>query len=136
VVGDAKAGQVYFQAKCASCHNVTADLKAFAARMRDPKTMQQTWLMPGARGAQPSKPVVTTVTITLPSGEKVNGELVRIDDFIVTIIGSNGAQRTFRRDGASPRVEVHDPMQAHRDLLRGYTDKDIHNVTAYLESLK
>jgi mono/diheme cytochrome c family protein len=136
VVGDAKAGQAYFQAKCASCHSVSGDLKGFAARIADPRTMQQTWLMPGARGARPARPVVTTVTVTTPSGEKVNGELIRIDDFIVTLIGPNSAQRTFRRDGAIPRVDVHDPMRAHRDLLRVYTDKDIHNVTAYLESLK
>src|SRR5678816_967052 len=48
LVGDAKAGQVYFNAKCASCHSVTGDLKGLASKIADPKTLQQTWLMPGA----------------------------------------------------------------------------------------
>jgi hypothetical protein len=33
-------------------------------------------------------------------------------------------------------VEVHDPMQAHKDLLSVYSDKDMHDVTAYLVTLK
>jgi cytochrome c oxidase cbb3-type subunit 3 len=88
--------------------------------------------------AQNPRPI-TTGYPTRPPGDPAvveRGRLVRIDDFIVTIMGPDDAQRTFRRDGASPKVEMHDPMQSHRDLLRAYTDKDIHNVTAYLESLR
>ena len=77
-----------------------------------------------------------TVTVTLPSGENVEGRLVRIDDFMVTVALADGTLRTFRRDGDVPKVEVHDPMQAHRDLLTVYTDKDIHDLTAYLVTLK
>ena len=40
------------------------------------------------------------------------------------------------RDGDSPKVEVHDPAAPHKDLLREYTDKDIHDVTAYMVTLK
>lgn len=136
VIGDAKAGEAYFKSRCASCHDVTGDLKAYAVRFRDARTMQQTWLMPSGRGAQPAKTPVMTVTITTASGQKVEGQLVRIDDFIVTILGAGGAQQTFRRNGDDPKVDIRDPMQAHRDLLRVYDDRDIHNVTAYLESLK
>jgi cytochrome c oxidase cbb3-type subunit 3 len=136
VIGDPKAGEAYFKAKCAVCHDVGADLKGFAARINDARTMQQTWLMPGARGTRPSKTPDTSVVVSLGSGQQIEGRLVRIDDFIVTLTGSDGAQYTIRRDGQVPKVDVRDPLQPHRDLLRIYTDKDIHDVTAYLESVK
>ena len=78
-----------------------------------------------------------TATVTLPSGETVEGRLVRIDDFLVTLALADGTHRArFRRDGDVPKVEVQDPMKAHRDLLAVYTDKDMHDVTAYLVTLK
>jgi len=145
VVGDAKRGQAYFQAKCASCHSVTGDLKGIASRIDDPRTLQQTWIMPtvyGGRGGGPtvvsgaSKVAPVTVTVTRADGRKVEGRLGRIDDFMVTLTEADGTARSFRRDGAVPKVEVHDPMQPHKDLLRVYTDNDIHDVTAYLVTIK
>ena len=145
VVGDAKAGEAYFQAQCSSCHSVSADLKGLGARTGDARTLQQTWLMPvvyGPRGGGSSSlsaainvPPVT-VTVTTPDGKSVQGKLGRIDDFIVTLTEPDGTARSFRRDGETPKVEVHDPMKAHKDLLRVYTDKDIHDVTAFLVTVK
>ena len=60
----------------------------------------------------------------------------RIDDFLVTLALADGTIRTFRADGDVPKVEVHDPLKAHRDLLSVYSDKDMHDVTAYLVTLK
>ena len=77
-----------------------------------------------------------TVSVTLPSAEKIEGRLIRIDDFLVTVGLADGTERTFRRDEDVPKVEIHDPMQTHRDLMAVYTDKDIHDVTAYLVTLK
>jgi hypothetical protein len=54
----------------------------------------------------------------------------------VTILEADGLQHTYRRNGDQPKVELHDPLQPHRDLLKVYTDNDIHNVTAYLVTLK
>jgi mono/diheme cytochrome c family protein len=136
VIGDAKAGETYFKAKCSSCHDVSGDLKGFAARINDARIMQQTWLFPGARGTRPSKQPSTTVAVTLPSGQQVEGQLIRIDDFIITLLSADATEYTIRRNGQSPRVEVRDALQAHKDLLRIYSDTEIHNVTAYLESLK
>jgi cytochrome c oxidase cbb3-type subunit III len=136
VVGDPKAGEAYFKAKCASCHDVSGDLKGFAARINDARVMQQTWLMPGARGTRPSKPPVTMVVVSLASGQQLEGQLVRIDDFIVTLLAADAREYTIRREGQTPKVEVRDPLRQHKDLLRIYTDKDIHNLTAYLESVK
>jgi cytochrome c oxidase cbb3-type subunit 3 len=141
LVGDANAGQAYFAAHCASCHSATGDLQGIATRIDDPKALQTRWVSGGGRRfrsaatSTPSRRTVT-VTITLPSGERVEGPLIRIDDFLVTVGLADGSQRTVHREGAQPKVEVHDPMQPHRDLLTAYSDKDIHDVTAYLVTLK
>ena len=88
----------------------------------------------GAADARSRRDVIAV--ITLPSGQKVEGRLVHLDDFFVTVKLDGGLTRTFRRDGDVPKVEVRDPLEAHRQLLTVYTDKDIHDVTAYLATLK
>ena len=76
-------------------------------------------------------------TVTLASGQSFSGKLDHIDDFTVSLHDSRGNFRSFARDGATPpRVEIHDPLQTHTEMLRQYTDADIHNVTAYLVTLK
>jgi cytochrome c oxidase cbb3-type subunit 3 len=144
LVGDAAAGQKYFDSKCASCHSATDDLKGIATRISDPKTLQNTWVSGGGggrrgRGAAPAtEPNRRTVTasVTLPSGETIEGRLSRIDDFLVTLQLPDASLRSFRRNGDVPKVVVKDPMKAHRDLLAVYSDKDMHDVTAYLVTLK
>jgi cytochrome c oxidase cbb3-type subunit 3 len=121
---------------------VTGDLKGIGAKFEDAKTLQNTFLMPGGGrggfGGQAAATNVppTTVTVTPATGPKVEGRLVRVDDFIVTLMPADGMQRTFRRDGETPKVEIHDPLQPHKDLLRRYSDTDIHNLTAYLVTVK
>ena len=137
VVGDAKSGAAYFTSKCGACHSATSDLKGIATRIADARTLQQRWLMPTGGGGRGGAPIAAaTVTVTMPSGDKVEGRLGRIDDFTVTVIDAEGASRTFRRDGDVPKVEIHDPLQPHKDLLKVYTDKDIHDVTAFMVTLK
>jgi hypothetical protein len=140
VVGDAKAGEAVFAAKCASCHAAAGDLRGIGARIADPRLLQQTWLMPGSGGTRggpaPVQVKPATVMVTLPSGEKIEGRLDRIDDFTVALTTADGSRRTFRTAGDTPKVEIHDPLQPHRDLWRTYTDTDIHNVTAFLVTLK
>ncbi len=139
LVGDAAAGQAYFTAKCASCHSSTGDLQGIAAKAGTPKALQNLWVSGGGRGrgfGPESDATAATVAVTLPSGEKVEGRLVRIDDFLVTLAQADGTVRSFRRDGDEPAVEVRDPVAAHRTLLTVLTDKDMHDVTAYLVTLK
>ena len=71
-----------------------------------------------------------------PSGEKVEGRLLRIDDFLVTVALEDGTARTIRRDGDVPAVVVTNPLAGHQALLAILTDKDMHDVTAYLATLK
>jgi len=142
LVGDATAGEAVFKTKCAACHSVSGDLKGIASKIADPKTLQNTFLMPGGGGRggrggpSPVNVPPTTVTVTLASGQKAEGRLVRIDDFMVTLTDAEDVQRTFRRDGDTPKVEIHDPLKPHKDLLPTYTDQDIHNLTAYLVTVK
>ena len=140
VTGDAKKGQAYFNTtgKCSTCHSVTGDL-AGVGKKYEPFALQSRWLQPrGARGATPadSPRSAIKVTVALPSGESISGTLDHIDDFNVSLHDSSGEYRSFAREGATPKVEVHDPLKAHRDLLAQYTDEDIHNLTAFLVTLK
>ena len=145
VVGNASEGQAYFAAKCASCHSATGDLAGIATRISDPKMLQNTWVSGGGGGrrggrggagaAGASNARTVTAVVTLP-GETVEGRLLRIDDFLVTVALADGTIRSIARNGNTPKVEVRDPMKGHHDLLSVITDKDMHDVTAYLVTLK
>lgn len=133
LVGDATAGQTYFAARCASCHSPTGDLQGIGARFPVAQELQNTWVRGGARGADPPE---VSVTVTEPSGQRVEGRLERINDFLVVLTQADGRHRSFSRKGDVPQVEVNDPMAVHRELLTLYGDTDIHNVTAYLVTLQ
>jgi cytochrome c oxidase cbb3-type subunit III len=62
--------------------------------------------------------------------------VVRMDNFLITIRQPDGSQRTIRREGNTPKVELEDPLSGHKALLAELTDKDMHDVTAYLAGLK
>jgi cytochrome c oxidase cbb3-type subunit 3 len=148
VVGNAAAGEKYFAQNCATCHSVTGDLKDVGSRYASPMLLQNAWVAGGGgrggrRGAplDPYAPPPTavkpvTVAVTTADGQTIEGRLERIDDFLVTLITADGTTRTFRRSGAAPAVQITDPLEGHKKLLVKYTDQDIHDVTAYLVTLK
>jgi mono/diheme cytochrome c family protein len=139
VVGDAKTGERYVAETCGACHT-TAALATFARTptLSDPKVLQQMWLMPGfaGRGAPPIPAPVLRAAVTPASGGRVEGALVRMDDFTVSLELADGSHRTFKTAGTKTTVEILDPLAPHKALLRAYRDADIHNVTAYLVSLR
>jgi mono/diheme cytochrome c family protein len=140
VVGNVAAGEAVFKTKCASCHSATGDLQGLATRLPDPRTLQQSWLMPGSTvgrggGPMPARPRPPIVTVTLPSGQTVEGQLERVDDFFVALRTADGGRRAFRTTDGT-KVDVKDPLVGHRELLPTYTDPEIHNVTAFLVTLK
>jgi len=147
LVGDAKAGAAYFNGEggCTKCHSVTGDLAGIASRIADPVNLQQRFLFPsnafgGRRGAGAGagrgRPApVVRVTVTPPSGPSVTGDLVQMDDFNVTLRGEDGQPQTIRR-GPGVRVVKDDPFAAHVALLDQITDTEIHDVVAYLWTLK
>jgi cytochrome c oxidase cbb3-type subunit 3 len=134
LVGNASAGETYFKTKCSSCHSAAGDLKGIGTRLLEAKMLQNYWVMGGGGGGRGGRPV--TVTVTLPSGEKVEGPLVRIDDFLVTLSQPDGTTRSFIRDGDRPAVVINDPQAPHKALVTSLADKDMHDVTAYLATLK
>jgi cytochrome c oxidase cbb3-type subunit 3 len=135
VTGNAEAGRAYFNGagKCSTCHSPTADLAGIARRIPDPVNLQQRFLFPSLSSGG-SKHVEVTVTPD-DGGAAVAGTLVKLDDFNVSLRDSSGAYRTFRR-AAGVKVEVRDPLAAHHQLLDQFTDVDMHNILAYLVTLK
>lgn len=142
--GDAKAGEVYFNGAggCNKCHSPSGDLAGIANKY-PPATLQQKIVFPQTggfggrgRGSPATEPRPRSqVTVKPPDGSAITGTLIRIDDFDVTLQDSSGAERTFTRT-PDTKVDVTDPYAAHIALLDKYTDGDIHNLTAYLETLK
>jgi len=144
VIGDAAAGETYFNsAGCTTCHSATGDLAGIGSRL-PVASIQGHLVMPRGNGGYPrsflSPPdpdeAAKTVTITHPDGRTVSGTLVWITDFWVTYADASGARRTVARQGDVPRVEVVDPLAWHIEHMKRLTDSDMHNLTAYLATLK
>jgi mono/diheme cytochrome c family protein len=132
VTGDAKAGQAYFNGagKCNSCHAPTGDLAGVGAKY-DPVALQTHFLYPHPSD---SKVKLTRVTVTKAGAPPVSGILEVMDDFVVGLRDGEGYYHSFSRDDV--KLEIHDPLAAHADLLSRYTDADMHNLLAYLVTLK
>lgn len=142
LTGDAKAGQAYFNGagKCSTCHSPTGDLAGIASKY-DPATLQERVVFPqtvgftsGARGGiARAQPVM--VTVTPVSGPAVTGVLLTLDDFDVSLRDADGVYHSWKRS-PNLKVEKKDPYAGHIGLLEQYSDKNIHDVVAYLETLK
>lgn len=138
VTGDAHKGQAYFAANCVGCHSATGDLKGIAAKY-DAPTLQTKFVEPDqnwTEGNPPQKVSALTVSVTLPSGESITGVPLNYDDFNVSLRDAEGNYHSFKRTKDGPKVEIHNRLQGHLDLLARYSDDDIHNLTAYLVTLK
>ncbi len=130
VTGDAKKGEAYFNGAggCNACHSPTGDLAHIAARYQ-PDVLQDRFLWPAGFGTG-----IREVTVTLPT-ETFSGTPKRLDDFTVSLIDASGNYHSWPRANGL-QVTVEDRLAAHRQLLGKYTDADIHNLTAYLVTLR
>ena len=135
LTGDPKAGEVFFNGagKCNTCHSPTSDLKGVGAKY-DPIDMQQKILFPRPLLGRGGKNAVR-VTVTPPGAKPVSGVLDRLDDFNVSLRDADGEYHAWMRTPAL-KVQVTDPFAAHIELLDRYTDKNMHDLTAYLETLQ
>jgi cytochrome c oxidase cbb3-type subunit 3 len=144
LVGDAKAGEAYFAANCSKCHSPTGDLAGIGSRIDEAKNLQNYWVVGGGGGmgrgrganAAPNPRRIVTATVTMPTGEKVQGQVLRLDNFFITLLLDDGRQRTIRREGDVPKIDLKDPLEYHKTVPGILTDKDMHDVTAYLATLK
>jgi mono/diheme cytochrome c family protein len=139
ITGDAAAGKAYFEGegKCTTCHSVTGNLAGIGGRFAEPVDLQQAMVFPTGRGRGRGAPATAPVmlTVTPPGGQAVTGELVYLDDFDATLRDSSGQLHTFRR-GPSVKVVKTDPLEAHHLLLDRISDKNIHDLVVYLETVK
>jgi cytochrome c oxidase cbb3-type subunit III len=128
LVGDPKAGLAYFNGagKCSTCHSATGDLAHIGSK-EQPLALTTSFLTP------PAKPLQATVV--LPSGQTVAGKLEYLDEFTVSLVDTSGVYHTWPRE-RTKSVEVVDPLAAHKAMLPMYTDKNIHDLLAYLVTLK
>jgi cytochrome c oxidase cbb3-type subunit III len=137
VTGDPKAGEAYFNGagRCKMCHSPSGDLAHVAAKYQ-PADLQAAFLYPASvTGFGPTaKRHEEQVTVTLPSGQSVSGVLKRQDDFNISMVDSSGQYHSWPRN--SVKVDIKDPLAGHRNLLDQYTDADMHNLLAYLVTLK
>jgi mono/diheme cytochrome c family protein len=138
LTGDPKAGEAYFKGEggCASCHSPTGDLAGYGKRYA-PVDIQQRFVFPsagGGRGRGGTRPQVT-VTVTLPNAPPISGALVSMDDFHVALRDKAGDYRSWTRT-PDMKIVKNDPGAAHVELLDKLTDKAMHDVVAYLETLK
>jgi mono/diheme cytochrome c family protein len=140
LVGNAAAGKAYFNGKghCTGCHSVAKDLAGIGAKY-DPPHLQDAIFTAGSTGifGEPSPTAPPpSVTVEMPSGAQIKGRLVEMDDFDVVLLDEGGHRRTIPRNGAVPRIQVDNPLQAHLDMVRSWEDRDLHDLTAYLATLK
>lgn len=146
VVGNAQSGEAFFNGagKCNTCHSVTGDLAGIGGRM-EAKLLQNAIVSgrAGGRGgfgppaaAEENPKTTVTVTVTLTNGKTVEGKVDHLDDFTVSLTDANGNHLTYNRSHDVKDVVVHNPLQYHIDMLPKWTDDEIHNLTAYLVTLK
>lgn len=129
--GNVEAGRLYFNGAggCSRCHSATGDLASVATRYQGLELLQR-MLYPSGRPA-PSRP---KVTVTLRSGHTLIAPLVSESEFAIVILDPSGKQHTYEKSGV--KFQIDNPMSAHFEQLTKYSDVDMHNVFAYLDTLK
>jgi mono/diheme cytochrome c family protein len=129
--GNAEAGKRYFNGACSRCHSPGGDLAGIANRLEGLPLLQRMLYPTAGTGSAPSR---AKVTVTKPSGETIAGTLAYRDEFTIALTDPSGAYRAF--PAHQVKFTVDDPLQAHVEQLGKYTDDDMHNVLAYLQTLR
>jgi cytochrome c oxidase cbb3-type subunit 3 len=134
--GDAAAGRRYFDGAggCAACHSATGDLNGIARRLSGLALMEELLYPTGRGGGRGAAPPAASVTVTLPSGQTITGRLAYRDEFVIALTDPSGAYRSWPLDAV--KAVVNDKLDAHFLQLARYTKDDLHNVFAYLQTLK
>ncbi|MGA7339733.1 MAG: c-type cytochrome [Terracidiphilus sp.] len=131
LVGNAERGQAYVQANCMSCHS-TKTFAHIGSRFRSPDLLQRSWIWP-LRPADNS--LAVTATVKMPDGGVLSGRVREVSDFRITLVDTAGQTHAIDR-GPGITVEMKDPLAAHQAIIMTLKNDDMHNVTAYLETLK
>jgi cytochrome c oxidase cbb3-type subunit 3 len=127
--GNVEAGKKYFATACSKCHSPSGDFAGLAKRLEGLALLQRMLYPTGAKAAARAR-----ATVTRPSGEVVTGSLAYRDEFTIALTDQAGAYHSFLVDQA--KFTVDDPLRAHAEQLGKYTDGDMHDVLAYLHTLR
>jgi cytochrome c oxidase cbb3-type subunit 3 len=131
LVGDRAKGQDYVTAHCMSCHS--AEIFAhLGSKFRSPEQLQRYWIWP-ARPANDA--AIVTATVKTPEGVTLTGRVTQVSDFRLTLIDRSGQTHSIARK-SGVEVEINDPLAVHQEMIMTLKNDDMHNVTAYLDSLK
>jgi cytochrome c oxidase cbb3-type subunit 3 len=125
--GNAEAGNRYFDGAggCAACHSPIGDLAGIASRYQGLELEEQ-MLYP--------KHAKSKVAVTLASGQTIAGTLEYLDEFTIGLIDRAGSYRSWRTSDVQYKVDA--ALNAHIELLSKYTDANIHDLMAYLQTLR
>jgi cytochrome c oxidase cbb3-type subunit 3 len=133
--GNAEAGRRYFNGAggCAKCHSITGEFAKVGSRYEGLALLQRL-LYPGSgRGAGPA-PAKPIATVTTSAGQVIKGSVAYHDEFTISLTDANGWTRSW--PVKQVRITIDNPLHAHVEQLGKYTDEDMHNVFAYLQTLK
>jgi len=147
LVGDPKSGETTFGVLCASCRSAAGDMKGFGSKFPDARALQNAWVggtssaFGGGGGRGDGGGAGLPATVTMADGSKLEGTLVRADDFLIVLTLPDGTRKSMVRNDGVPKVEVKDPMAGHKGMVMklAFEDSDnkmMHDITAYLWTLK
>lgn len=131
LVGDKAKGQAYVTAHCMSCHSAES-FQHIASRFRSPEQLQRGWIWPSRSG---NGSLAITATVKTPDGATLAGRVMQVTDFRITLVDAGGRQHAIER-GPGVDVQMNDPLAAHQQMILTLTNQDMHDVTAYLETLQ
>jgi len=131
LVGDKAKGQAYAEAHCSSCH-MPETFAHIGSRYQSPERLQRAWIWP-ARSDNPK--LAVTATVRTRDGAALVGRVTQISDFRITLVDAEGHKSSIERE-PGVTVEIHDPRAAHEQIIMTLSNDDMHNVTAWLASLK
>jgi cytochrome c oxidase cbb3-type subunit III len=133
--GNAEAGMRYFNGAggCAKCHSPSGDLGGIGGKVQGLELLKRMLYRENERATEPSK-ASPTATVTLASGQTVSGRLAYRDEFTIGLVDPSGWYRSW--PVTQVKFTVKDPLEEHIEQLGKYTDKDLHDVLAYLQTLR
>jgi cytochrome c oxidase cbb3-type subunit 3 len=134
VVGNVAMGKIYVAAHCMACHS-SATFAHIGSQFRAPDQLQRGWIWPRPTGGSEDNSLAMTATVKTPDGATVSGRVTQISDFRITLVDTAGQTQVIER-GHGAEVTVKDPLAAHQEMIMTLTNDAMHNVTAYLETLK
>lgn len=125
--GNVEAGKSYFNGAgtCSTCHSPTGDLAGVASRYQGLQ-LEERMLYP--RG------VKNRIVVTLPTGEALTGTVAYKDEFVIGMRDASDTYHSWPINSIKYKIDA--PVNAHADLLPKYSDDDVHNLMAYIQTLR